>query len=207
MNRIGCRPSSAGTRTSVGTTQMRVPFPSSTHTSCLCLEEPRQTASSTWHCHPPSTMMFLRTSSTAVWAQSQYTLLSYTLLYVHTCCCVIMFLSVSGSPGVCSSSLCCRCSHTLGCSTYHYVHFILSGCVLSRGWNRVIVEKPFGHDLQSSEELSAHLSSLFTEDQIYRIDHYLGKEMVQNLMVLRWEIQWLKFLSILFCLHFLGLIL
>uniref|UniRef100_A0AAQ5ZYV3 Glucose-6-phosphate 1-dehydrogenase n=1 Tax=Amphiprion ocellaris TaxID=80972 RepID=A0AAQ5ZYV3_AMPOC len=53
------------------------------------------------------------------------------------------------------------------------------------GWNRVIVEKPFGRDLQSSQELSAHLSSLFTEDQIYRIDHYLGKEMVQNLMVLR----------------------
>lgn len=58
-------------------------------------------------------------------------------------------------------------------------------CLLIRGWTRVIVEKPFGHDLQSSEELSTHLSSLFTEDQIYRIDHYLGKEMVQNLMVLR----------------------
>lgn len=59
-------------------------------------------------------------------------------------------------------------------------------CVcVCRGWNRVIVEKPFGHDLQSSEELSAHLSALFTEEQIYRIDHYLGKEMVQNLMVLR----------------------
>uniref|UniRef100_A0A3Q2WQS2 Glucose-6-phosphate 1-dehydrogenase n=1 Tax=Haplochromis burtoni TaxID=8153 RepID=A0A3Q2WQS2_HAPBU len=58
-------------------------------------------------------------------------------------------------------------------------------CMSTKGWNRVIVEKPFGHDLQSSEELSTHLSSLFTEDQIYRIDHYLGKEMVQNLMVLR----------------------
>ncbi|XP_061651380.1 glucose-6-phosphate 1-dehydrogenase isoform X1 [Phyllopteryx taeniolatus] len=58
-------------------------------------------------------------------------------------------------------------------------------CISEKGWTRVIVEKPFGHDLQSSEELSAHLSSLFTEDQIYRIDHYLGKEMVQNLMVLR----------------------
>lgn len=51
----------------------------------------------------------------------------------------------------------------------------------------MIVEKPFGHDLQSSQELSAHLSSLFKEDQIYRIDHYLGKEMVQNLMVLRYH--------------------
>ncbi|XP_037334310.2 glucose-6-phosphate 1-dehydrogenase isoform X1 [Pungitius pungitius] len=58
-------------------------------------------------------------------------------------------------------------------------------CMSSKGWTRVIVEKPFGRDLKSSEELSTHLSSLFTEDQIYRIDHYLGKEMVQNLMVLR----------------------
>jgi len=58
-------------------------------------------------------------------------------------------------------------------------------CMFGRGWNRIIVEKPFGHDLQSSEELSSHLFSLFTEEQIYRIDHYLGKEMVQNLMVLR----------------------
>lgn len=55
----------------------------------------------------------------------------------------------------------------------------------NRGWNRIIVEKPFGRDLQSSHELSAHLSSMFKEDQLYRIDHYLGKEMVQNLMVLR----------------------
>uniref|UniRef100_A0A674MVJ3 glucose-6-phosphate dehydrogenase (NADP(+)) n=1 Tax=Takifugu rubripes TaxID=31033 RepID=A0A674MVJ3_TAKRU len=58
-------------------------------------------------------------------------------------------------------------------------------CMSDRGWNRIIVEKPFGRDLQSSQELSVHLSSLFKENQIYRIDHYLGKEMVQNLMVLR----------------------
>lgn len=58
-------------------------------------------------------------------------------------------------------------------------------CLSYRGWNRIIVEKPFGRDLHSSQELSAHLSSLFKENQIYRIDHYLGKEMVQNLMVLR----------------------
>lgn len=54
-----------------------------------------------------------------------------------------------------------------------------------RGWTRVIVEKPFGRDLESSAQLSAHLASLFREEQIYRIDHYLGKEMVQNLMILR----------------------
>lgn len=49
----------------------------------------------------------------------------------------------------------------------------------------MIVEKPFGRDLDSSARLSSHLSSLFREEQIYRIDHYLGKEMVQNLMILR----------------------
>lgn len=54
-----------------------------------------------------------------------------------------------------------------------------------RGWTRIIVEKPFGHDDASSEKLSHHLASLFSEDQIFRIDHYLGKEMVQNLMILR----------------------
>lgn len=49
----------------------------------------------------------------------------------------------------------------------------------------MIVEKPFGKDLESSDRLSNHLRGLFTEEQLYRIDHYLGKEMVQNLMVLR----------------------
>ncbi|XP_078520627.1 glucose-6-phosphate 1-dehydrogenase isoform X1 [Lissotriton helveticus] len=58
-------------------------------------------------------------------------------------------------------------------------------CMSTEGWNRVIVEKPFGKDLDSSNKLSNHISSLFKEEQIYRIDHYLGKEMVQNLMVLR----------------------
>ena len=47
------------------------------------------------------------------------------------------------------------------------------------------MEKPFGRDLESSARLSSHLANLFREDQIYRIDHYLGKEMVQNLMILR----------------------
>ena len=52
-------------------------------------------------------------------------------------------------------------------------------------FTRVIVEKPFGRDLKTSNELSIHLSKLFVEEEIYRIDHYLGKEMVQNLIVLR----------------------
>ena len=57
--------------------------------------------------------------------------------------------------------------------------------VFCSGYNRVVVEKPFGRDSDSSDKLSKHLASLFEEEQIYRIDHYLGKEMVQNLMVLR----------------------
>merc|ERR1711994_125278 len=58
-------------------------------------------------------------------------------------------------------------------------------CMSPSGWSRVIIEKPFGKDSASSEKLSNHLSSLFKEEELYRIDHYLGKEMVQNLMTLR----------------------
>jgi glucose-6-phosphate 1-dehydrogenase len=54
-----------------------------------------------------------------------------------------------------------------------------------RGWTRVIVEKPFGKDLESSEELNAGIAELFTEAEVYRIDHYLGKELTQNLVVMR----------------------
>jgi|688.fasta_scaffold13011_11 glucose-6-phosphate 1-dehydrogenase len=53
------------------------------------------------------------------------------------------------------------------------------------GWRRVIVEKPFGHDLKSSRELNHALRKGLAEEQIYRIDHYLGKETVQNIMVFR----------------------
>jgi len=54
-------------------------------------------------------------------------------------------------------------------------------------WARVIVEKPFGHDLQSAVQLNADLKRVLTEKQIYRIDHYLGKETVQNVMVFRFS--------------------
>ncbi|KAF9433095.1 Glucose-6-phosphate 1-dehydrogenase [Entomortierella beljakovae] len=50
---------------------------------------------------------------------------------------------------------------------------------------RLIVEKPFGMDLESSRKLARELGALFSEDEIYRIDHYLGKEMVKNLMIIR----------------------
>jgi glucose-6-phosphate 1-dehydrogenase len=52
-------------------------------------------------------------------------------------------------------------------------------------WRRVVVEKPFGNDLQSSRELNALVDSVFTADDVFRIDHYLGKETVQNLLALR----------------------
>ena len=57
----------------------------------------------------------------------------------------------------------------------------------TKGWARVIVEKPFGRDTESSAQLSAELKGIFEESQIYRIDHYLGKEMVQNLVALRFS--------------------
>jgi glucose-6-phosphate 1-dehydrogenase len=60
-----------------------------------------------------------------------------------------------------------------------------SGSLDSGGWQRLVVEKPFGTDLASARELNAVLSSYFAEDQIFRIDHYLGKETVQNLLVFR----------------------
>lgn len=50
------------------------------------------------------------------------------------------------------------------------------------GWTRIVVEKPFGRDLESAEHLSNQIGELFEEPQIYRIDHYLGKELVQNLV-------------------------
>ena len=50
---------------------------------------------------------------------------------------------------------------------------------------RIVIEKPFGHDLKSAHELNTLLAGLYAEDQIYRIDHYLGKETVQNILALR----------------------
>lgn len=55
----------------------------------------------------------------------------------------------------------------------------------SRGWTRIIIEKPFGNDLESAQELNKRILPVFNEPQIYRIDHYLGKETVQNILAFR----------------------
>jgi glucose-6-phosphate 1-dehydrogenase len=60
-----------------------------------------------------------------------------------------------------------------------------AGLHKSSGWTRIIIEKPFGHDLQSARQLNDQVHAVFDESQVYRIDHYLGKETVQNLLVFR----------------------
>ncbi|KAK4883850.1 hypothetical protein RN001_000121 [Aquatica leii] len=64
---------------------------------------------------------------------------------------------------------------------YNIKHY----CMGKKGWTRVVVEKPFGKDSESSKKLTDHLASLFTEKELYRIDHYLVKEMVQNILTMR----------------------
>jgi glucose-6-phosphate 1-dehydrogenase len=59
------------------------------------------------------------------------------------------------------------------------------GLLDTKGWHRLVVEKPFGMDLESAKELNATIATTFSEDQVFRIDHYLGKETVQNLLVFR----------------------
>ena len=54
-------------------------------------------------------------------------------------------------------------------------------------WRRVVIEKPFGHDLDSAQALNREIRNVLDENQIYRIDHYLGKETVQNIMVFRFD--------------------
>lgn len=76
---------------------------------------------------------------------------------------------------------------------------------LNHAKSRVVLEKPLGHDLNSSQEINQFVAKFFQEDQIYRIDHYLGKESVQNLMAIRfgntlfealWRRQWISSIQI-----------
>ncbi len=62
---------------------------------------------------------------------------------------------------------------------------LTDGCGPNEGWTRVIVEKPFGNDEKSAKALDAQLVKLFREEQVYRIDHYLAKEMLQNILMFR----------------------
>ncbi|RDH10823.1 glucose-6-phosphate dehydrogenase, partial [Tsukamurella pulmonis] len=59
----------------------------------------------------------------------------------------------------------------------------------SHGWRRVVIEKPFGHDLESAQKLNAVVNDVFPEQSVFRIDHYLGKETVQNILALRFANQ------------------
>jgi glucose-6-phosphate 1-dehydrogenase len=60
-----------------------------------------------------------------------------------------------------------------------------AGLQKGNGWRRLVVEKPFGHDLNSAKELSNQIHEVFPEEDVYRIDHYLGKETVQNVLAFR----------------------
>lgn len=60
-----------------------------------------------------------------------------------------------------------------------------AGIKSENGFNRLVIEKPFGHDFQSAKKLNQEISQYFDEEEIFRIDHYLGKEMVQNILALR----------------------
>jgi glucose-6-phosphate 1-dehydrogenase len=63
----------------------------------------------------------------------------------------------------------------------------MATCTPSGICSRIVIEKPFGHDLESAKELNRKLGACFLEKQIYRIDHYLGKETVQNILMLRFS--------------------
>ena len=64
-------------------------------------------------------------------------------------------------------------------------HLKEDGLTNVQGFKRLVIEKPFGHDLESARELNNQIRTAFDEEEIYRIDHYLGKEMVQNIEVIR----------------------
>lgn len=99
-------------------------------------------------------------------------------------------LDIDVSWGVCSNKL-----FYLSVAPANYETILknlaLSGltlpCSQEEGWTRVLVEKPFGKDMKTAEELDILLGSLFREEQIYRIDHYLAKEMLQNILAFRFS--------------------
>jgi glucose-6-phosphate 1-dehydrogenase len=65
------------------------------------------------------------------------------------------------------------------------LHLKSDGLTDVQGYKRLVIEKPFGHDLESAKELNEQIRTAFSEEEVYRIDHYLGKEMVRNIEVIR----------------------
>ncbi len=85
---------------------------------------------------------------------------------------------------------CCNRVYYLATPPSAFVEIIrgLKDSGLSRrehGWTRIVIEKPFGHDLESARALNEEVAAAFDEQQVFRIDHYLGKETVQNILVFR----------------------
>lgn len=74
-------------------------------------------------------------------------------------------------------------------TTFKHLHasHLTDPCSPEEGWTRIIVEKPFGKDAETAEALDMQLGSIFKEQQIYRIDHYLAKEMIQNILAFRFS--------------------
>eukprot|EP00983_Pelagomonas_calceolata_P107811 1159388-Pelagomonas_calceolata.AAC.21 len=68
---------------------------------------------------------------------------------------------------------------------HRHVSTLSSNCRVPESWVRMVLEKPFGKDLCSSEALAKEINAVWPEESLYRIDHYLGKELVQNMLVLR----------------------
>ena len=62
----------------------------------------------------------------------------------------------------------------------------------NKSWVRIVIEKPFGKDLETAKELDSDIAQYFTEDAVYRIDHYLGKELSQNMLVMRFSNQFMS---------------
>jgi len=93
----------------------------------------------------------------------------------------------------------------------HHVGELYAGARPAKSWIRIICEKPFGMDLASSEVLAGQIGALWPEDNLYRIDHYLGKELIENLTVLRfsnlvfeplWTRQYIRNVQVIFSENF-----
>ncbi|MEE9904380.1 MAG: glucose-6-phosphate dehydrogenase [Chlorobium sp.] len=99
-------------------------------------------------------------------------------------------MRVSGEPGLCSHLLFYLSTPPSLASVIvrHLREAGLGGKNMEcGGWRKIVVEKPYGTDLRSAKELNAEIGSVFSEEQIFRIDHYLGKETVQNILVFRFS--------------------